>query len=396
MADDERKWSRAAHRLALRLENRIDELRARVGLRTRPNRPVVIVPYRGYGTADTLYVRGRVLHDPGVRPARPHDAWWRNVLNAYRRIESDEVPNAHVEMRLGDAAARATSDVEGHFQGLLPLNGPLDDDGPWHHVELQLEEHYEPVRTRAPVLVPPPSARFGVISDMDDTVIRTEATSLMRMLRLTFFENPHTRVAFPGVAAFFRALHQGGRGTPHNPLFYVSSSPWNLYDFLSHFLELNDIPAGPLMLRDWGFSEKQILPTGHRAHKLAAIRRILNTYPALPFILVGDSGQEDPEIYRDIVHDYRGRILAVYIRNVTPDPLRGQRIQELADEVEQAGTSLVLADDTLGAARHAADHEWIDGEALERVAGAAVQDEVEAKAHGEEVGRSPTVVVDQS
>lgn len=392
--DSELNWMRVAQRFARRLDRRIERTKRRIGLRARPDRPITIAAYRGYGTADTLLAHGRVLLASDIRPARQHDPWWRNVLSAYRRLESDEVPDARVEARLGAARTTALTNAEGHFEAHLRLEQPLPAGGAWHHVDIRLDEHGPAVHARAPVLVPLRDARFGVISDLDDTVIHTGATSLLRMLRLTLFENAHTRIAFPGVAAFFRALHHGGGPSPRNPFFYVSSSPWNLYGYLGDFLELNDVPAGPLMLRDWGFSSLEALPFGHRSHKLDAIRRILDTYPELPFILVGDSGQKDPEIYREVVHDYRGRILAVYIRDVSADPLRSRRIQELASEVHQVGSALVLTDDTLGAAQHAAEHGWIQGRDLQRISAATLQNKVDARAHGEDAENGETVIVE--
>jgi phosphatidate phosphatase APP1 len=97
------------------------------------------------------------------------------------------------------------------------------------------------------------------------------------------------------------------------------------------------------------------------------VREILAAYPTLPFILVGDSGEQDPEIYRALVHDHPGRVLAVYIRDVTRAATRSDAIRRLADEVRAAGSTLVLADDTVAAARHAAEHGWIDPAALAAV-----------------------------
>jgi phosphatidate phosphatase APP1 len=232
----------------------------------------------------------------------------------------------------------------------------------------------EPFRTGGLVLVPPPSATFGVISDLDDTVIRTGVASKLSMAKNVLLGNAHTRLPFPGVAAFYRALERGGEAYARNPVFYVSSSPWNLYDLLDEFLSLRKIPAGPLMLRDWGL-EHGDAPSGHGAHKSGHIKAILDLYPTLPFILVGDSGQEDPEIYHRAVHDHPGRILAVYIRNVSRHPERADAIRALAAEVERAGSTLVLADDTLAAARHAAAHGWIAPDALDEVAKAVDADE---------------------
>src|SRR5690606_19421099 len=212
----------------------------------------------------------------------------------------------------------------------------------------------------AHVLAPPASARFGVISDLDDTVIRTDATSLVRMLRATLFHNAHTRLPFEGVAAFYRALHDGATRGEANPVFYVSSSPWNLFDLLVEFLQVRGIPLGPVMLRDWGISSATPLPTAHGPHKRSHIAQILSFYPHLPFLLIGDSGQEDPEIYRDIGAAHPERVLAIYIRNVARDPLRRKAVDALAKKVRSAGGTMVIAEDTYEAANHAAEHGWID------------------------------------
>jgi phosphatidate phosphatase APP1 len=121
------------------------------------------------------------------------------------------------------------------------------------------------------------------------------------------------------------------------------------------------------MLRDWGLSERELLPTTHGSHKIEAIRSIVELYPTLPFVLIGDSGQEDPEIYREIVARYPSRILAIYIRNVTPDARRADRIRALAREVSEAQSELLLVKDSSEVATHALDRGWIDGAALDRV-----------------------------
>jgi phosphatidate phosphatase APP1 len=214
------------------------------------------------------------------------------------------------------------------------------------------------------VLAPQPGARFGVISDMDDTVLRTETTRVVRMTLSVLFGNAHTRLPFPGISAFYRALQAAHDAPAASPLFYVSSSPWNLHDVLVEFLRLHRIPAGPFFLRDWGFAGGDAQPRGHRGHKLVAIRRIMTTYTGLPFILIGDTAQKDPEIYAEVVHDWPDRILAVYIHDVSRDPMRSESVRRLADEVAKAGSTLILTDNTVAAARHAAENGWIDPAAL--------------------------------
>jgi phosphatidate phosphatase APP1 len=384
-------WRHIISQLADAADNRIDALKRRLDDRSG-DEPICIVPYRGFGTPEGIYLKGRVLEDRGVRPASETDSVWRNLRNMYRRFESDEIPAARVLARFATTEREFTADEEGYFEVRLAPEHPPEPQL-WHPVELALIEprraRQDKVRAAGAVLIPPQSAQFGVISDIDDTVLRTDATSLLRMLRATFFGNAYTRLPFPGVAALYRALQSGVDGQFANPLFYVSSSPWNIYDMLEEFFAIQQIPAGPLMLRDWGFSSKEESPFRHRQHKLATIRRILDTYPALPFLLIGDSGQQDPEIYREIVRMYPKRILAIYIRSVSRTAERIAAIGALAEQVAAEGSALVLADNTLTAARHAAENGWIAHDELAVVAAA-----VAADTPGERAAFQPAVVIE--
>jgi phosphatidate phosphatase APP1 len=363
------EWQRWAGRVARRVERRVEEARTRV-LGARAARHVV--PYRGFGTGDEVFVSGRVLGNHPAGRVSADDAWWRNLANSLRHLETDEVPGARVRVTAADAVQETITDDEGYYRAWLRPAGSFAGDRLWHDFRVEVLEplHAEVRHVDAVggILIPPQTARFGVISDLDDTVIRTEATRLLRMLKRTLLENARTRLPFAGVASFYSALHAGPTEHAGNPIFYVSSSPWNLYPLLTEFLEHQSIPAGPLVLRDWGLSGDAALPTRHGAHKLGAIRQILDCYPSLPFILIGDSGQEDPEIYRDVVHQYGARILAVYIRDVTPHASRRTAIGELSEEVRGAGSELLLSDDTLASTMHAAARGWVSSAAVPEVA----------------------------
>lgn len=351
------------------LEASFDSLKRR--LDERDEAPLSIAAYRSFGTHARLLLSGRVLSDPGLREASADDSAWRNLANMVRRFESDEVPGAQVLARLGSLSQVATTDAEGFFTIELEPAEPLPADQLWHAVELTLLAPQRPSQAPAQaigqVLAPPAGAHFGIISDIDDTIIRTDATSLVGTFRSTILGNARTRLAFPGVSQLYRAL----QGPATNPIFYVSSSPWNIYDLLTEVFELHDIPAGPLLLRDWGLGEQVELAFKHGRHKLAAIARILETYPALPFILIGDSGQEDPEIYRETVRRYPGRILAIYIRDVTSENAeRAAAIRHLIAEVQADGGTLLLTDSTLVAAQHACAEGWISPADLAAIAAA--------------------------
>ena len=370
-----RNWIGTAVRLVARVEATVDRVRYGAGDDERNAR---VVPYDGYGTPTSLLVLGRVLRNAPLRPSRENATLWQNLVDTYHRFETDEVPGARVRVAAAGGERETTADAEGLLMARLVLDTPLPADGRWHDVRYTLLDPAPsdvPATVTGRVLVPAATAAFGVISDIDDTVVRTDVRQVARMARTIIFGNARTRLPFPGVAALYRALAAGVADAGPNPLFYVSSSPWNLHDLLVEFLDLQGIPRGPVLLRDWGIQAHELLPTTHGAHKQAAIRRILAEYPSLPFILMGDSGQEDPEIYASIVHDHPRRIAAIYIRDVTRDPARTDAIRRLAAAVEGAGCSLTLSEDTVGAARHAADHGWIAAESLREIAGEAEADD---------------------
>jgi phosphatidate phosphatase APP1 len=222
------------------------------------------------------------------------------------------------------------------------------------------------VRETAHVLTPTPDVEFGIISDMDDTVIRTGATTVLQQWRTILFNNAYTRRPFAGIDALYRALALGADEKGHNPLFYVSSSSWNLYMLFRNILDLHKIPAGPMLLRQYGIDPQKGISFGHRDHKIEQIEPILDTYPDLQFVLIGDSGQKDPEIYRELVASHPGRISAIYIRDVTT-PERDREVHAIAEEVAEMGVPMVLVEDTIGAAEHAVEHGLINEAALPRI-----------------------------
>ena len=325
---------------------------------------LMIIPYLGFGNAAMISVRGRVLDELGFRGHSLQDSAWRNVAALYQRLESDQVAGVKVVARFQDAEVEVVTDRGGYFLIDMALATPLQQSG-WHAVALALADH-PAVSVTAEVLVPPASARFGVISDIDDTVLWTNVTNKLNMALMLARSNPFTRRPFKGVAALYRALHGGVRGDEGNPVFYVSSSPWHLFDPLVEFMRLQKIPLGPLMLRE--LSVRSLLkPHMSRNHKLEKIEKILRAYPELPFVLIGDSGERDPEIYAEVLRRHPQSVKVIYIRNVNPDPARIEALDLLAEQVAASGAQLVLTSDSAAAAAHAVAEGLISVDALAAV-----------------------------
>jgi phosphatidate phosphatase APP1 len=368
------------------LIDRADKLSDSVRLRLRKitgfNNQLTIIPYLGYGSADKLHFAGRVLENEKFAPASSADCTWRNVINMYKRFETDEVPGARIRARFQGNKSETTTDDEGYFHfDMQPLR-PLDSNQ-WQRVELEVLDPPtlagHSVRATAQVLVPPVTARFGIISDIDDTVISTNVGNKLKMILAVILSNAHTRKPFEGVAGLYRALHSGASGGEDNPIFYVSNSAWNLYTMLLEFLKLQTIPLGPVLLRDFG--DHLLFSKDPQSHKKSNIKMILDSFPHLPFVLIGDSGERDPEIYRDVVKEYPTRIRAIYIRSINKQSSRLAAIDQLIEEVRHTGSQLVLAPDSEFAAAHAAAEGLISTRGLAAVRSEKKKDQTAPTQH---------------
>jgi phosphatidate phosphatase APP1 len=353
---------------AARVDSVFGEISKTIGAATRAasslfdEDPLEILAYRGYGNPTRTHVYGRVLEKRGVSASTDSDSTVRNLLNTLRRAESDPLPFATVKAKYATVAAEMKADDEGFFGGWMDVDPPVLADAEWQEYDVELVSPQvagPAVKGTGEVLVPPPSARFGIISDIDDTVIQSRVSNFLLAARTVMLGNARTRLPFPGVAAFYQALRHGFTGDEQNPVFYVSSSPWNIYDVICEFMDLQQIPRGPLLLRDWDVGLGALSSDRHFNHKGVSIRNIMQLYPGMQFILIGDTSQHDPEIYEQIVREFPTRVKAIYIRDVTASAQRSASVKKLADQILAAGSTLVLAEDTLGAARHAAEQGWI-------------------------------------
>jgi phosphatidate phosphatase APP1 len=306
--------------------------------------------YHGHGTRETLYVRARVGRGGGVGEVREEDSRWRNLLNTIRRVKRRKAADVRVLASFRGAEVEAISDTNGFVEFEIPVSDPPETESEWWEVDLVAfgGPDDEPVRDVSRVLVPGDRAEYGVISDIDDTVVNTEVTNWLRMLKIVLLTNAYTRTPFEHVATLYHAFRTGRDGQSQNPIFYVSSSPWGFYDLLEHFFRIHQLPEGPLFLKSYRISLKHLRGSSHHNHKLHYIRMLFDTHPRMPFVLVGDSGQEDPEIYREIVREYPGRVLAIFIRDVA-SPARDEEVHDIAEEVAGMGVEMALVEDKLSA-----------------------------------------------
>ncbi|MGK7397514.1 MAG: App1 family protein [Candidatus Cyclobacteriaceae bacterium M3_2C_046] len=348
------------------------QIKKRTGLLGNP----VIQPYYGFGNKKKVVVIGRVLEDNVL--SKPIDRYkkWDNLVAMYRRYVSEFIPEVRVKLTFNGQEAVVCSDDEGYLEHTFELDKELPVEKDWFEVNFELLDRVlkkqGKVTATGEILVSERNSQFGIISDVDDTILISRATKFIKKIRLLLLKNSHTRLPFEGVAAFYRAL-QGHNTHSFNPIFYVSSSSWKLYDLLVDFCRVRGIPKGPFLLRNSRLDQFKFLSSIHENHKLKKIEQILSTYSKIKFILIGDSGQKDPEIYAQVVKDYPGRIEAIYIRDVSKQN-RDQEVMNIANELSSEGIEMVHVQNTEQAARHAMEKGYIAPDSVPSIIGEQQKD----------------------
>jgi phosphatidate phosphatase APP1 len=370
------EWKEVLTQFAPDADARMAELRGRLYSQLGGIGPVKIIPFRGYGTPERLFLRGRVIEDHTYLAAEKNDRVWENLLEIYTHASSTPVGRACLAARFQGVEQVITADEDGFFEATIQPRRPLTGQRLWQSVELQLldpipeaQSRY-PIKTTNEVLVPACSARCAVVSNIDSILGPTNPSHLLNLARNAFLRNPRSRLAFPGEAALYRALYAGAGGADFNPMFYLgsltrASGVGDLYELLVQFFNLQSMPGGPVLfpprLPEPGCSPASIYP---EEQKVAALRQVLALYPHLPFILIGEGSQADPEIFTELALAFPGRIPAIYIREPERDPWRARAIREQSLLARSAGTALVVASDAVTIAHHAAQLGFIDPTAL--------------------------------
>ncbi|MBC7902554.1 MAG: DUF2183 domain-containing protein [Gemmatimonadaceae bacterium] len=271
--------------------------------------------YHGYGHAHDLQVFGHVLADRPVTRKKYSSSYFANIIHLLRLFFVKPIPLAPLTLEFNSQTVNGKSETDGFFKFEWAAEG--DVPAGWHEVAVAHQNDGATIENTGEIFVPH-ITQFGFISDIDDTVMVSHSATIGKRLRALFTANPRTREVFPDVGEHYSLLSMAHtEPEAPNPFFYVSSSEWNLYDYLLEVFRFNKLPEGAFLLNQikrW----YQLFKTGKTTHegKLLRVLRILDAFPNQKFILLGDSTQSDPAIYHKIAEKYPDRIHAVYIRNV--------------------------------------------------------------------------------
>jgi phosphatidate phosphatase APP1 len=327
---------------------------------------VLITPYRSYGTQSHIYLLGRALDDVPLKIVEDQ-SFSKTLKNTYKQFDSFEIPDAEIELNIPEILSLTTkTDDEGFFlfdQNISKDLSIIANEEGWVTVDLyykkELGKQTNLVKDyfQGELLIPDAEAEYGVISDIDDTILHTGVTSFLkwRLLKNSLLTNAYNRIPFKGAPELYQKLHLGRSGNNKNPVFYISNSPWNLYQYLKLFLDFNKFPKGPILLRYFRTPfDRSLKP--EKPHKQKEIINILKTYSDLKFILIGDSGEHDASIYTDIAAQFPERILAIYLRSVN-HKRQMQRVQSIVDNFQT--TPVLMTASSKEAEEHARKNNFI-------------------------------------
>lgn len=296
----------------------------------------------GHGTPSGFEVAGRLIEDKGVRAAGKNQSRLRNAWRQFKQFESDEIEKAQIQIELLGRKFTTRTDEEGTFvfraKGLSPKLPPGQ-----HIAKVTVTDdrgHPTPPAEIAVTILPDEGA-VGLISDFDDTVVVSNVESKRALIKSTVFKNAKQLTMVGGADTAYQAAVKAGASI----VFYVSGSPHNLLPRLQTFIEYRGLPPGPVLLKDFG-TDPLFDQTNY---KLGRIRRIMEMHPKMRFVLIGDSGEADPEIYAQVRGYYPDRVLGILIRRAggKQDPLRFKGMTVVNDFTEQPALLAVWVRDAL-------------------------------------------------
>lgn len=291
--------------------------------------------YRGYVNDEKLVVFGHAFKSwaPDKYKIDRRGIW--HAFSIIHMFRIRPLKNQEVTLRFKDIHLTTKTMNDGYFRFEVPYESFLESG--WHEYEVVCNIDKYGIIAKGELLKPHPS-KFGIISDIDDTFLVSHSNNIFKKLYIMLFKNVNKRKAFEDVTLHYQALSSFGqtKGDTFNSFFYVSSSEWNLYDFIIEFTRIRSLPKAILKLKNikTGIGDFLFTGRGDHNHKFEKIKELIAFYPKLDYVLLGDDSQQDVFIYNKICKAFKPRIKAIYIRQT------GRKKKSKVDEALQNIASL--------------------------------------------------------
>ncbi|MEM9546207.1 MAG: phosphatase domain-containing protein [Bacteroidota bacterium] len=297
----------------------------------------IIQVYTAFVTSSHLYVKGRVLKDKSPI-SFVNQGPISSLFNTILRMNSRELPNIDIHCIFGDRTFEVVTDYEGYFEIFHNIS---EFSNLPNSIRIESIVKGEDIRFDQPLRMYLYDVPFGIISDIDDTILVSGVRSFfkLRLFFNTIFINPFRRKPITHAAEAYHHLLNRFEG--ESPIVYVSNSPWNIFDYLQAFLEHNVFPVGEVILRDMG---TQLLKSRDitEYNKYLEIEKVLIALDSTKFTLIGDTGEKDFDIYLAIHSKYPERISRIILHNAG----NSKKIEEIKNYILNSDDEFVtIVDD---------------------------------------------------
>ncbi|MDT0676256.1 App1 family protein [Autumnicola musiva] len=292
--------------------------------------------YRGYVNDQELVVFGHLFKSWAPDKYRLDRRGIRHAFSIIHMFRIKPLPNVKIRLKFRGLDVTTKTQDDGYFRFSIPFTEELESG--WHSYEIICELHEFGIIEKGELLKPYES-KFAIISDIDDTFLISHSNSFFKKLYVMLSKNVNKRKIFDDVVKHYRALSIAGQDSKEasNSFFYVSSSEWNLYEFIEEFARIHELPKAVIKLKKIKTGIRDFLSSGRGSHnhKYEKIKDIISFYPKLQYVLLGDDSQKDPYLYERICKTYPLSIGAIYIRQTKGS--QKKEVQEILKNIEDMG-----------------------------------------------------------
>ena len=270
-----------------------------------------IVVYNAYGNNHQLIVQGRMEKKRDFKTVSKDDGLLRNLWRRVKQVKADDIKNKNITIRLNKETFKTKGDDEGYFKFNITTKQLLSMG--FQKIILQIEGNKNVHESNATII--DSTVLIGIISDFDDTIIVSDVTDKISLGINTVFKNYKQRTLVPSMLERFKKiLEQNPKGIPSS-LFILTGSPQQLFTSIEQFLDYHHFPKHTLILKK-AHGENLDPLTDQFAYKTQKIERLIKLYPNIKWVMFGDSGEKDNQVYKAIKGKYPKKVLEYYIRNV--------------------------------------------------------------------------------
>lgn len=294
--------------------------------------------YRGYVNDEELVVFGHLFESWAPDKYSVEKKGIKHAYSILHKFRIKPLSNFEVKLKFKDLEVTTKTQEDGYFRFTIPYNAELEPG--WHDYEVTCKLYDFGMVEKGELLKPFPS-KLGIISDIDDTFLISHSNSIFKKLYVMLSKNLNKRKVFEDVVKHYNRLSQAGleNKKAYNSFFFVSSSEWNLYDFVAQFAELHNLPKAVIKLKKIKTGLRDFVGTGrgNHDHKFIKIKDIISFYPHIEYVLLGDDSQHDPYLYERIVKTFPTNIKAVYIRQTSRK--QRKKVKKVLENLESMNVS---------------------------------------------------------